>query len=151
MEQILSDVISECERALESAAPKGTVDAVVLRAARNPPVARAIFGRTKLAAAPHNHNLWSVVGVCEGQEDNLFFERSSDGIRQIGQISVVGPGVICNGADVIHSIRNPLDSPLVVPHACGGGLFGVPRSNWNPDTHEEVPFDWQNVRSETAG
>jgi hypothetical protein len=38
-----------------------------------------------------------------------------------------------------------------VPHACGGDLFGVPRSNWNPDTHEEVPFDWQNVRSETAG
>jgi predicted metal-dependent enzyme (double-stranded beta helix superfamily) len=173
MESTFSDVINECERALETTDPQGSVEAVVLRAAENPEVARAISRRTKFSnlqdlaiyrserltllagalppgfvAAPHNHNLWSVVGVCAGQEDNRFFERSGVGLKQIGEASVVGPGVISNDADVIHSIRNPLDTPLVVLHAYGGDLFGTPRSNWDPETHEEIPFDWRKVRSE---
>jgi len=144
----------------------------MLEAARDPAVAAAISRRTQFAsledlaihqsetltllagslppgfkAAPHNHNLWSVVAVCSGQEDNRFFERDGDGLRQVGTASVVGPGVLANNADVIHAISNPLDQPLVILHAYGGDLFATPRSNWDPDTHEEIPYDWSKVRS----
>ncbi len=81
-------------------------------------------------AAPHNHNLWSVVSVCAGQEDNQFFEREGEGLRQVGEASVVAPGVLSNPAEVIHAIHNPLDTPLLVLHAYGGDLIGTPRSNW---------------------
>jgi predicted metal-dependent enzyme (double-stranded beta helix superfamily) len=99
------------------------------------------------SAGPHNHNLWSVVGVCAGQEDNQFFERDGEGLKRCGGASVVGPGVLSNGADVIHAIRNPLNTPLLVLHAYGGDLFATPRSNWDAETHEEIPYDWEKVRS----
>ena len=102
-------------------------------------------------AAPHNHNIWSVVAVCGGQEDNIFFERDGDGLRQVGDASVVGPGVLANDPEVIHAIRNPLDVPLLALHAYGGDLFATPRSNWDPDTHQEIPFDWDKVKSSDGG
>lgn len=58
--------------------------------------------------------------------------------------------MLSNAADVIHAIRNPLEVPLVALHAYGGDLFAVARSNWDPDTHEEIPFDWQKVSSKKA-
>ena len=36
----------------------------------------------------------------------------------------------------------------MVLHAYGGDLFGTPRSNWDPETHEEIPFDWRKVSSD---
>ncbi len=95
-----------------------------------------------LGVGPHNHNMWSVVGVCSGQEENRFFERDGGGLRDVGVETVEGPGVLSNAADVIHAIRNPLDVPLLALHVYGGDLFGVPRSSWDPDTHEEAVFDW---------
>jgi hypothetical protein len=35
----------------------------------------------------------------------------------------------------------------LVLHAYGGDLFAVVRSNWDPVTLKEKPFDWQQVRS----
>lgn len=45
------------------------------------------------SAAPHNHNVWSVVAVCGCQEDNQFFERDGDRLRHVGEASVIAPGV----------------------------------------------------------
>lgn len=173
MEAALVTVIERCTRALEAPDPQGSLKQIVLESAKDPEVLDAISSRTKFAsledlaihrsenltllagtlppgfnAGPHNHNLWSVVGVCAGQEDNQFFERDGDRLKPSGEASVVAPGVLENGADVIHAIRNPLDAPLVVLHAYGGDLFGTPRSNWDPETYEEIPFDWRKVRSE---
>ncbi|MBK8978171.1 MAG: hypothetical protein IPM29_19880 [Planctomycetes bacterium] len=57
-------------------------------------------------------------------------------------------GVLPNPADVIHAIHDPLAEPLVMVHAYGRDLFGVDRSSWDPQTHEEIPFDWRKVRPE---
>jgi predicted metal-dependent enzyme (double-stranded beta helix superfamily) len=152
------------------------VEAILRDAAKDPAIVYAISTRTKFAsladlaiyrsdsltmlagalppgfrAGPHNHNLWSVVSVCAGQEDNEFYERTGEGLKgleQIGRASVVAPGVLANDADVIHAICNPLDVPLLVLHAYGGDLFAVPRSSWDPETHEEIPYDWRSVLSE---
>ena len=176
MENAFAAFIEKCNLALNTADPQASVEAVVLDATKDPAIVAAVSKRKKFAslvdlaihrterltllagavppgfvAAPHNHNLWSVVGVCTGQEDNQYFERDGDGLRQIGQASVVGPGVLPNGPDVIHAICNPLDVPLLVIHAYGGDLFSTPRSNWDPETHQEIPFDWEKVRSAPDG
>jgi len=172
MSNAFTTVIEKCKSALESLDPQGSVAAILLEAANDPAIVEAIADRvdfssleelaihrsedlTLLAGAlppgfsagPHNHNLWSVVSACVGQEDNQFFERDGDGLRRSGEASVVAPGVLSNDADVIHAIRNPLDTPLLALHAYGGDLFATPRSNWDPETHKEIPFDWEKVRS----
>lgn len=77
----------------------------------------------------------------------MFFERKGDGLEPSGEASVVAPGVLSNDADVIHAIRNPLATPLLVLHAYGGDLFAIRRSNWDPETHKEIPFDWEKASS----
>lgn len=171
MENAFATIIERCTQALETPDPQSSIEAILLNAAKDPAIAEAISNRTKFAsledlaihrserltllagtlppgfsAGPHNHNLWSVVSVCAGQEDNQFFERDGDGLKQTGEASVVAPGVLSNDANVIHAIRNLLDTPLLVLHAYGGDLFATPRSNWDPETHKEIPYDWQKVR-----
>jgi predicted metal-dependent enzyme (double-stranded beta helix superfamily) len=172
METVFATLVDKCMRALESADAQRNVERILFEAASDPAVAAAIAQRGKFEsledlaihrsetltllagslppgfkAAPHNHNLWSVVGVCSGQEDNQFFARDGNGLRQIGATSIVGPGVLANDAEVIHAIHNPLDQQLVILHAYGGDLFATPRSNWDPDTYEEFPYDWSKVHS----
>jgi predicted metal-dependent enzyme (double-stranded beta helix superfamily) len=172
MEQALTTVVERCIAAVESSDAQRDVESVLLEAAKDRAVVEAISKRTEFAslhdlaihrsdrltllagvlpprfsAGPHNHNLWSIVSVCAGQEDNQFFVREGQGLKRVGEASVVAPGVLPNAADVIHAICNPLDAPLVVLHAYGGDLFSTPRSNWDSDTHEEIPFDWESVRS----
>jgi predicted metal-dependent enzyme (double-stranded beta helix superfamily) len=172
MENAITKLIEKCHLALDDADPQSSVEGVLRRAVNDPDIAAEVAQRTKFAnladlavhrseqltllagalppgfaAAPHNHNLWSVVGVCSGQEDNEYFERDGDRLKPAGKATVVGPDVLPNAADVIHAIRNPLDVPLLVVHAYGGDLFAVERSTWDPKTHEEIPFDWQKVRS----
>lgn len=172
MTSAFDTVIKRCTQALDADNPQQLVQDILLDAAQDPAIVDAISKRTQFAslndlvihrtdrltllagalpagfyAGPHNHNLWSVVGVCAGQEDNQFFERDGKRLRQIGEASVKAPGVMPNGKDVIHAIRNPLDTPLLVLHAYGGDLFGVARSSWDPETQEEIPFDWKQVSS----
>lgn len=172
MHNAFISVIENCLAALHTDDPQASVKSILLEAARDPAIADAISSRTEFGnlqdlaihrsgsltllagalppgfrAGPHNHNLWSVVSVCSGQEDNEFFERSDGGLRPTGRASVIAPGVLANDADVIHAICNPLDVPLLALHAYGGDLFGVSRSNWDPETHEEIPYDWEKVLS----
>jgi predicted metal-dependent enzyme (double-stranded beta helix superfamily) len=172
MDKALTNVIDKCASVLERHDAQSKVAAILLDAAKDPAVVDAISKRTQFAkledlaihrsdrltllagvlpagfsAGPHNHGLWSVVSVCGGQEDNQFFEKVGDELKRIGEASVVAPGTLSNTADVIHAIRNPLDTPLLVLHAYGGDLFATPRSSWDTETHEEIPYDWEQVRS----
>jgi predicted metal-dependent enzyme (double-stranded beta helix superfamily) len=45
------------------------------------------------------------------------------------------------GAATIHAVTNPLDSVTGAIHVYGGDLFGTPRSEWDPSTFEERPYD----------
>ena len=172
MDSALENIVAECRGAVELPSPQAEVMAVLDAAANDPAVGKAISALTSFQtlqdlelhrseeltvlagalppgfrAAPHNHNIWSVVAVCGGQEDNQFFERDDDGLRQVGEASVIAPGVLANDPEAIHAIANPLDVPLLALHAYGGDLFATPRSNWDPETNEEIPFDWEKVKS----
>jgi predicted metal-dependent enzyme (double-stranded beta helix superfamily) len=173
MDTALAAVIEQCLEALAAPDPQGAVERILLAAAKDSVVTDAISSRTRFAsledlaihrsdrltllagalppkfrAGPHNHNLWSVVGVCAGQENNEFFEQNGKQLTPTGTASVIAPGVLANPAEVIHAIHNPLDAPLIVLHAYGGDLFATPRSSWDPATHEEIAFDWKKVSTE---
>ena len=47
------------------------------------------------------------------------------------------------GRDIIHTVTNPLPRLTGAIHVYGGDFFATPRSEWDPDTLVEAPFDVQ--------
>ena len=47
---------------------------------------------------------------------------------------------------VIHSVTKPLDQITAAIHVYGGDFFAVPRSEWDPHTFEERPYDIEHAR-----
>jgi predicted metal-dependent enzyme (double-stranded beta helix superfamily) len=90
---------------------------------------------------PHDHRMWAVIGIYGGREENTFFRRSADGLTRHG-IKVMDPkDVTPLGATIIHAVTNPLDRITGALHVYGGDFFAAPRSEWDPKTHKEQPYD----------
>jgi predicted metal-dependent enzyme (double-stranded beta helix superfamily) len=92
---------------------------------------------------PHNHNMWSVVGIYAGREDNLFWRRKAASIEAAGARSIGVGEVAALGPDIIHSVTNPIGKLTRALHIYGGDFFAPqrPRSEWNPETLVERPWD----------
>jgi predicted metal-dependent enzyme (double-stranded beta helix superfamily) len=90
---------------------------------------------------PHNHLMWAVIGIYGGREDNAFYRRSDKGLIQSGAKSVDTREVIPLGDAIIHSVTNPLEKITAAIHVYGGDFFATPRSEWDPRTLEERPYD----------
>jgi predicted metal-dependent enzyme (double-stranded beta helix superfamily) len=94
---------------------------------------------------PHNHLMWAVIGVYEGQENNFFYRRSGDTLEAAGGRELRASDVLVLGTDAIHAIANPLDRTSFAIHVYGGDLPGAPRRMWNPATLQEEPFEYQRM------
>jgi predicted metal-dependent enzyme (double-stranded beta helix superfamily) len=92
---------------------------------------------------PHNHNLWSVVGIYSGREDNVFWRRTERSIEAAGARSLGVGEVSALGPHVIHSVLNPVGKLTRAIHIYGGDFFAPPqlRSEWDPETLVERPWD----------
>jgi predicted metal-dependent enzyme (double-stranded beta helix superfamily) len=90
---------------------------------------------------PHNHLMWAVIGIYGGREDNAFYRRSENGLIELGAKTVDAKDVIPLGEAVIHSVNNPLEKITAAIHVYGGDFFATPRSEWDPQTLEERPYD----------
>ena len=99
-----------------------------------------------VATPPHEHQMWAVVGVLEGQEDNELWRRTPNGLERAGGISVAAGETILLGADAIHAVSNPCRFATVGLHVYGGDLMATPRSEWDFDGGNEHPFDLAAVR-----
>jgi predicted metal-dependent enzyme (double-stranded beta helix superfamily) len=97
---------------------------------------------------PHNHCMWSVVGIVTGREDNLFWRRRPDRIEAAGARSLAAGEVTLLGRDIIHSVVNPIGKVTRAIHVYGGDFFAppVPRSEWDPETLAERPWDMDDTR-----
>jgi predicted metal-dependent enzyme (double-stranded beta helix superfamily) len=95
---------------------------------------------------PHDHRMWAANGIYAGGEDNVFYRRAPDGLDAAGGKQLKAGDVALLGSDVIHSVSNPTDSYTAAIHVYGGDYFGTPRSQWNPTTLREEPFDVEAVR-----
>jgi predicted metal-dependent enzyme (double-stranded beta helix superfamily) len=94
---------------------------------------------------PHNHQMWAVIGIYTGREDNIFWRRVPG--SQAGQVEAAGARALREkdaeplGRDIIHSVTNPIPRLTGAIHVYGGDFFGVPRSEWDAESLHEQRCD----------
>jgi predicted metal-dependent enzyme (double-stranded beta helix superfamily) len=98
---------------------------------------------------PHDHRMWAAIGIYGGREDNAFYRRDGDSLVSSGGRELADGAVLLLGDDVIHSVHNPARSSYTgAIHVYGGDFVGTPRSQWDPNSLSEQPYDLDVVRRE---
>ncbi len=100
---------------------------------------------------PHNHEMWAVIGIYTGREDNIFWRRVADGngglIEAAGAEALSEKDVAPLGKDIIHSVTNPAARLTGAIHVYGGDFFETPRSQWDPESLTEEPYQVEKLLS----
>ena len=97
---------------------------------------------------PHNHEMFAVIGLYSGREDNIFWRQTEDRIEAAGAKSL-GPGEVATlGKDIIHSVVNPTGKRSCALHVYGGDFFDPPRPRveWDHETLEARPWSIEHAR-----
>lgn len=163
----LEHFIGECRHALTADPSDRLVREAVARAVSDPKAVLRGLGEPKRAeiqklchtsdltilnviwgpmmtVAPHNHRMWTVIGIYGGREDNIFWRRLPDGS---GRVEAAGARALCTGdaemlgEDIIHSVTNPIPRLTAAIHVYGGDFFAAGRSEWDPETLTEGSYD----------
>ena len=99
----------------------------------------------RMTVMPHNHEMWAVIGIYTGREDNILWRRlpvATDGrIEAAGAKAVSAREAFPLGRDIIHSVTNPIGRLTGAIHVYGGDFFAVPRKEWDPEHLTEQPYD----------
>jgi predicted metal-dependent enzyme (double-stranded beta helix superfamily) len=99
----------------------------------------------RMTVMPHNHNMWAVIGVYTGREDNIFWRRIKDdpeGCIEAAGAESLGPGAaVPLGKNIIHSVTNPTGIFTSAIHVYGGNFYEEHRSEWNPEDLSERDYD----------
>lgn len=171
----LEGFIEQCRAAVVAADAEKRVRELVAEAVSDPAAAARMLGEPRAAGLdalyrapdltildfrwapwmcmkPHNDCMWSVVGILSGREDNVFWRRTEGGIEAAGARSLGNREVTTLGADIIHSVINPLGRMTRAIHVYGGDFFAPPRprSEWDHETLEESPSDMADTRRRFA-
>jgi predicted metal-dependent enzyme (double-stranded beta helix superfamily) len=95
---------------------------------------------------PHDHRMWTVIGLYGGREDNLFYRRTAHGLVQAGgkQLHITDTTIL--EKTVIHAVTNPLRQFTAAIHVYGGDFYAVSRSEWDPETFEERPYNMESAK-----
>ena len=159
------EFVASCQRALQENAPSLAVKELVSAAVAEPRQVEAALGTPAeggittlhhsaeltvlniiwppgMALYPHDHQLWAVIGLYGGQEDNTFFKRNSEGIglTRAGYKELHTQDAVTLGQDAIHAVHNPQGVFTGAIHVYGGDFFAQPRSEWASESAEEMPF-----------
>jgi predicted metal-dependent enzyme (double-stranded beta helix superfamily) len=97
---------------------------------------------------PHDHQMWAVIGIFFGREDNLFWRRTERSIEAVGARTLGVGDVAPLGRDVIHSVVNPIGKYTRAIHVYGGDFLAPPRprSEWDPEMLVERPWDMDDTQ-----
>jgi predicted metal-dependent enzyme (double-stranded beta helix superfamily) len=171
-EQAMFDLerfIADCRTALQDPSPQSAVKEVVERIMSRPNEVEQALGTPQWAEIgtlhrspeltilqviwapgmsiyPHDHQMWAVIGLYSGREDNVFYCRSAQGLVQAGGKQLETTDTILRGKTIIHTVTNPLRQFAGAIHVYGGDFFTVPRSEWDPETLEERPCDVEKAK-----
>ncbi len=165
---VVEQFIADCAAAIADSAPTKAVRETLTRAVSDTTGLERMIGRPEkggvqkicvsdeltiinvvwaphLTIMPHNHNMWAVIGVYGGREDNIFWRRIKDDpagrIEAAGAKSLGPKDVRPLGDDIIHSVTNPTSKLTGAIHVYGGDFFAMHRSEWEPEGLEERPYD----------
>ncbi len=163
----LEQFAADCRAALKEDSSHKSVREVVARAVADPAAVLKGLGEPKgaevqklyhgpgltilnviwapmMTVMPHNHNMWAVIGIYSGREDNVFWRRLPEGKSRI---EAAGAKALCVGDaeplghNIIHSVTNPIPRLTGAIHVYGGDFFGAHRSEWDAETLMEGRFD----------
>lgn len=164
----LDQFIEDCKAAVKEDPTHKAVQELTSRAVANPEeVIRAVGEPTRAGAQtlyrsstltilnlcwgphqmimPHNHDMWAVIGMYGGREDNVFWRRlpeCEDGrIEAAGAKSLARKDCVPFGRDIIHSVVNPTMKLNGAFHIYGGDFFDADRSEWDPEDLTEREMD----------
>jgi len=90
---------------------------------------------------PHNHNMWAVIGIYTGAEDNIFWRNTGETIEPAAAKALRTGDVTPLGKDIIHSVTNPIPRLTGALHVYAGDFFEEPRSEWDAQTLQEQVYD----------
>lgn len=101
---------------------------------------------------PHNHGMWAVIGLYTGREDNIFWRRIDEPglpsrVEAAGAKALSAGEAAPLGKDIIHSVTNPIPRLTGALHVYGGDFFRPGRSEWDPETLREGPYDAERTRA----
>ena len=103
-----------------------------------------------MMVTPHNHHMWAIIGVYGGREDNILWRRlpadADRGIEAAGAKSLCTKDALAFGPELIHSVVNPSAKVTGAIHVYGGDFFAIERSEWDPDSLQEGPYDTEKAR-----
>jgi predicted metal-dependent enzyme (double-stranded beta helix superfamily) len=164
----IDQLIADCAAAVNDSAPTKAVRETLARVVSNPAGLVQALGEPaqggiqrlhvsdeltvlnviwapRMTLMPHNHNMWATIGVYGGREDNIFWRRLPDDskgcIEAAGAKSLGRGDVRPLGEDIIHSVTNPTAKFTAALHVYGGDFFSMERSEWDPESLEERPYD----------
>jgi predicted metal-dependent enzyme (double-stranded beta helix superfamily) len=163
-------LVIDCRQALADSRPARAVKEVVQRAAASPAQVLSALGTPARAGLfpiyqsatltilnviwapgmsiyPHDHRMWAVIGVYGGTEDNVFYKRAPEGlVRAASKRLEIGATALL-GEETVHAVTNPLGTFTGAIQIYGGDFFGTPRSEFDPQSLEERPFDVEKAKS----
>lgn len=162
----LQDFIEDCRRANAGADAQPAIREVLQRALANPDDLLSAVGEPRkgglqslyssptltilnivwsplMQLLPHDHNMWAVIGIYAGREDNIFWERRESSIVAT-RASAIGRGdLIALPSDVVHSVANPIEKLTGAIHIYGGDFFAGGRTEWDPESLAPRPWSIQ--------
>jgi len=168
----LDQFISDCRDAVRQDASHRFVLEVVARAVSDPQAVLHELGAPKqgeikplyrsdtltilnviwapwMTLLPHNHQMWAVIGIYTGREDNIFWRRVDGNgglkVEAVRAKALAERDATPLGQDVIHSVTNPIPRLTGAIHVYGGDFFGVTRSEWDAETLLEQPCDGEKM------
>ncbi len=165
--------VDDCRAALQESTPQLAVRDVVSRAVSDPASIEEALGTPDgwrierlhndddltvlhfiwpptVDLFPHEHKMWSTVGIYGGIEDNTLYRRQGDRIEVSGHKRGEPGEVLMLGVDGVHSVQNPTRQWTAAIHVYGGDFFNRPRLQWDRNTGEPRPFDLANAREALA-
>ena len=106
-----------------------------------------------MTVLPHNHEMWAVIGIYTGREDNIFWRRLPDGsgrVEAAGAKAISAKDALSLGHDIIHSVTNPIPRLTGALHVYGGDFFAPGRKEWDAETLREQDCDGEKMRRRFA-
>ena len=92
---------------------------------------------------PHDHNMWALIGIYTGREDNIFWERRESRVAATHAAALGRGEVIALPSDVIHSVANPIGKLTGAIHIYGGDFFAPGRTEWESESLAPRPWSIQ--------
>lgn len=145
VKEVLDRAMSRPDQIAE-ALPATIAELTPLYSSPDMTILKIVWGPS-MSIPPHDHLMWAVNGIYGGEEDNVFYRRTPDGIVESGGRRVGTTQSAMLGADVIHAVTNPNQRACTGSiHIYGGDYLRKQRSVWDPETHEESPADGETIR-----